>query len=303
MPRPLIKTKYKLKGTLFKGRLACNVVSKNKEYFEGLVKSEKWLDLEATDRSNIKKYLGHVEHDKETTRDSVHVRVIIELYKNGYTRDGIIQELTARGLGEHSIKKLILTARKVNLENFGKSVEEMIGLHVARYETMYKENLITSDIDKLSLPEEMKKVMRVDRYTLAMDNVRAKEKVLGMHTKRFKVEVNNYFDQQKDKEKDRYDFSLLTLDQMLEFRAMIKKIRQDENEVTIIRPKKEKVEEITQDVEYEEVPTSPLRQVKEVNELAEKEVEEEKNKTLDDVKKEIGSSLKEQLLEELKKIK
>ena len=114
---------------------------------------------------------------------------IIEIYRDGGNLNEVEEYLTSIGR-KKSIRSDIHLAN-VQIKSDAKLEREtLINTHVKRYEKIYKNNINAKISDFSQFPENIARLKVIDSYMIAMDALIAKEKVLGLHTKNFRVQLN-----------------------------------------------------------------------------------------------------------------
>lgn len=219
----------------------------------------------------------------EATKKKRWVLEAIDLMKTGYSNAYIREHIMTNKEGAVSVAYIdsILSIANNEIVNsqFSKS-EEIIPLHINRYNRQIKRLLETKDGDDLLAnaddevvidPETYYKLRdkKIRAFSDCLDTMKLKEELLQFHHKDF---VINYNLEEEVKIKDsplKINLDKLTLEEQVELYQLIKKARKSENELAQIILNTT-TSEVIEDITHEEVVEKPnIDQIK----IEEKEVE------------------------------
>lgn len=168
------------------------------------------------------------------------------------------------------INKLVSEANRRLTEDYGKNKNEVIAIHVERYNRDI--NGLFRKVDELKVRVEkleemvMKSPGNVELWAelqscknqivtaqyQILSTMLAKEKVLQMHTKSFQIFINNKVNMEVVHEVNNFDLSKLTIEEKIDFLNLLLKSKQNDFEVGTVILRDENKEQ-TIDVEHEEV--------------------------------------------------
>lgn len=161
---------------------------------------------------------------------------------------------------DNSLTIMLSTARSIIVNtNFSKA-EEVIPIHVARYNNQVAKLLATrcidiSEVDGCIVTWKeyyMALEKKINAYMSAIQSLFQKETLLQYHKDDFIININTEETILIKDVKPKIDLSKLTFDEQVELYELIKKSRQDENEIVgVIQPNKETLELIE---EVKEIP-------------------------------------------------
>lgn len=159
-----------------------------------------------------------------------------------------------KGKSENYINKIVNEANKRLSDEYGKDKNEVIAIHVQRYNKDIV-NLLDceSEIDASDMPDFMKKNKKITSYYQALSSMFQKEKVLQMHSKSFQIFISNKVNYQVVEEAPTYDLSALTMEQKTDFLRLILKSKKNDIEMGSVILRTEAKQEETIDVQHEEV--------------------------------------------------
>lgn len=206
---------------------------------------------------------------------------------------------------------LLAQINKIITEEFATQRLSLIGSHSKRYESIYTRNVNFNPNQRRynRLPDFIKKQMHCDHLMIAMQALLAKEKLFGMHSKTYKVQVNNFYKEQEKRNKPKIGFKSLTLAELIELKEIVQSIKVQDNTMprtdTFIRPSfedeiynlsKMNLQVNMEEAQYE-ILQSPLKQIEETNRLKEQYDEETKEapKILEDLHEKIQETTKNEL--------
>lgn len=224
---------------------------------------------------------------------------VIQLYKDGYRRTEILDIYIEKGYSSDYITAVLDKAGQKITADFESEKSYLIGLHIKRYDENYNSHMANAEM----LIGPKMKWKRVDHYVLAMNSLVAKETLLGLHTKKYNIQLNNFMNKDRgDLALQGYGFENLTTEELIELLALMKVARVEEdgmqeielfNESMMQASKAiEEIEEVIEDIEHEEI--SPLSSVTHTDDYHEKIVEkrERQGNTIDTVEEKIRDSNK-----------
>lgn len=198
--------------------------------------------------------------------ESVIIDEIIEKYKEGYKKSEVIEFLLKRKYTPVSAEQMITKASVKIKSSFEEDKSYMIGLHLKRYDGLYSKHINLSS----SLVGPKFRFKRIDHYILAMDSLLAKEKLLGLHSKKYNIQLNNFIGGDRALNDAGYSFMNLTLEELIELSQLVtecKSVNHEEKHGDLLDNALFQVGEVTkkiieeiEDIEHEEVP-SPLSMV------------------------------------------
>ena len=103
--------------------------------------------------------------------------------------------------------------------------DSLIQTHVKRYEKLFNSHFNKTVEDFAHLPGHIRKYMVIDSLVIAMDALIAKEKVLGLHTRQFRVQLNNFF---KKKIVAQYNFGQQEFQDLVRLKELLAKMKTEE---------------------------------------------------------------------------
>jgi hypothetical protein len=291
------KKAYILASTKYKRKSLASSLEKDRAYFERLVDTVDWKTIDKKDRIAIKQALGKpsvVESSStiDTHRDKV--TYARELINQGNTKQVVIEKIVDKYLVTDSIALSVTDAALAQeKQDFEIHKQQVIDLHVDRYEKIYQQR-IDVDLSELresnSLPSHVIDNMEIQHWLIAVEALQSKEKVLQMHTKKFKIELNNYIKfQETQKTQQKLHFSKLTLEQLLRLEFLLKKASDS-------LPQPKTYDESTiEEVPYQEVQEAPLEPSPLIKVIETKIEETPPPSTLIDIQRKLNEKLKQQL--------
>jgi hypothetical protein len=131
------------------------------------------------------------------------------------------------------------SARKLLIKEFEQEKKHLIDQHILRYDSIYKSKLKDIETRVKAISPQFRFAFLDGEYSTALDSLQAKEKLLGLHTKTFKLEINNYFEKKQTLNKPEFDFTKLTLTEKIELRELIRKLKNEFNSYTIVDDQEE----------------------------------------------------------------
>ncbi len=213
------------------------------------------------------------------------IETVIELYYKGYSRETTYEYLIKHlGLKPTNANGVLDSALRKIRDEIDSDRLYIFNLHIKRYDEIseYCENI------KVSNPNDIFQVnKKYDALLTHLECLVQKERLLGFHTKTFKVKFKDYL-KGKEKEKNNYDFSKLTDDEMLIINSYLSEEQFDEHievDDEIMNVKKETTK---QDVEpsslQNEIEIKPKIKLKKI----EKDIQQSApGLTIEDIKRKI----------------
>ena len=223
------------------------------------------------------------------------------MYKEGHRRADILKELEERGYTPDYATGLVADANVLIVQNFEADKSYLIGLHLRRYDSTHNKHMASAS----SLVGFKHKYKRIEHYILAMDSLVAKERLLGLHSKKYNIQLNNFVNRDKvDADGNGYNFDQLTTKELIELTELIaatKAVGNDGPEIELFNEALVQTTKIVQDVieeiediDHEEIEVSPLAKVSH-NDIFGNSIKERQRKTgntIDTVEKKIRQSNK-----------
>lgn len=229
------------------------------------------------------------------------VKEVVEWYRQGTKKSEVELKLLSEGLSSNYVGGIIANANKHIIETFKEEKQYLIGLHLSRYDALYEKH---TGLAAAKVGSEFR-WKRVDHYLLAMEALLSKEKLLGLHSRKYNIQLNNYMSQDTSKRErgyNAYNFEKLSIEELVELDTLIKKskvLKQDEdfNEDDILNQSMNQVKKVIEEVdevidEIEGDDKSPLELVKHEDKHLAEIIHRKKNQgsNLDDVQKKIQDS-------------
>ena len=149
---------------------------------------------------------------------------IIDIYKQGGSTEDVEKYLKSIGR-EKTIRSDIYNANLIVKDNAKLERDSLIQVHVKRYERLFQNNYNKKVSDFPCLEPHIAKYLVVDSLMIALDALVAKEKVLGLHTKNFRVQLNNFF---KKKILAQYNFASIDFNLLVRLKELLAKMKQEE---------------------------------------------------------------------------
>lgn len=223
---------------------------------------------------------------KQAAERNILNKEIIAIYKKGGNVNDIETYLKSINR-EKTIRQDIFQANLVIKEEAKLERESLINIHIKRYEQLFEENIEKRISDFIHIPQHLRKYALIDCYVIAMDALIAKERVLGLHTRSFRVQMNNFF---KKKIVSQYNFNQQNFNDLIRLKELLDKMKTTE---TIV---------VSNDADFElreESKTIDVSHV-EVNTQVSDKIKEELKVNIDTIKqpKEIVTSITQKIIKE-----
>lgn len=185
-----------------------------------------------------------------------YILIAEEMLRDNYTSPDIYQRIRnvrkeegKRNLSDIDLSVIVTEGLRIIKQEYSKQKEEVISLHVARYnKTIHS----LRNIDDILSDEDSNKYItkKTRALHLLLDTLFQKERVLGIHKRGFRIEINNELIVDKREEKLDANLNALSFDEQVELLELIQKSKIDNNNLLDIMPTSE-IEVI--DVPHEEV--------------------------------------------------
>lgn len=247
----------------------------------------------------IKDFIEKMCKDKIET-PSIVIDEVIQLYKDGNKRADIFNALVERKYTPDYSNFILNSASGKIIQGFEEDKSYLIGLHLKRYDSTHDKHMASA----ASLIGFKLKYKRIEHYILAMDSLIAKERLLGLHSKKYNIQLNNFINGERTQTTDTgYNFDALTTEELVELSQLMaetKVINQEGQEINLFNDAIIQAGKITQDIvekiediEHEEV-ESPLSKVSHKDIFGSKLKEQKKKtgNTIDTVEDKIRQSNK-----------
>ena len=248
-------------------------------------------------------------------RDQDKIDKVLAWYKSGAKTREVKKKLEE----QYSIKRpqaleqISGDAKKKLAIEFEEEKNNLIDLHILRYNRIYEDKI---DIDPNTVAPHIRDIVLGESYETALNALIQKEKLLGFHTKNFKLEVNNFFTKKKTLEAPQFDFTTLSFKEKKELRELLSLIRKkdEDSENITVKPLLQSTltqEEIKDTKQQFDNPISQV--VQQIQEVI-NEDEEESNiidmvpkdvvrKTSIDIQQSFSNSMAQKILEEFNRTK
>lgn len=167
--------------------------------------------------------------EKEYTRAELNQKIIHILKTGGNTRS--VENYLKSINREKSMRADIHSAYIEINESARIERETLISTHVKRYEKIYNDNIKKTLDDFAHLPEWLQRHNLISCFEIALDSLVAKEKVLGLHTRTFRIQLNNFY---KKKIVSLYNFNNQNFEDLTRLKFLLDKMRTSDMMETII---------------------------------------------------------------------
>lgn len=118
-----------------------------------------------------------------------------------------------------AIESIISDAIRITRREFELEKTHLLDIHLVRYEQIYQENF-KPDLDYV--PPAYRKAVMCEHHLTAMEILFQKEKLLGVHTKKFKAQAAKSVLKRSDTD---FDFSTLSAKERVELFALLNKAK------------------------------------------------------------------------------
>lgn len=174
-----------------------------------------------------------VEKDGLISKDALikYVDEVIVLMKQRKTSTQITEYLTSKyNLSLIAIHNIVSDANSIIRKEFESEKSLLLDLHLLRYEEIFIENF---NVDLTDVPAGYKKAVKCEHLITAMDTLFQKERLLGVHTKNFKLKISNSVLEKKEVE---FDITKISREERLEMFSLLNKAKVKENFIQPISP-------------------------------------------------------------------
>lgn len=229
-----------------------------------------------------------------------HLQTALQMFRNSATRGQVYNDLKERGLAEDRIRYILQRAEGVLQEYYDQEASILVQLHIRRYDEMIKEHM---DPDLSNIPRAAKRSVEIDHLTTALDALQSKERLLGFHTPKLAIQINNLIEvNMRDDHtftRRAFAFKNMSIEEKRELKALLDKARVPDEDHVEFEYKESELEEIDvgEYIDYEEIAPSALRKVTTIKSNREQRM---KGRTLKDVQKDIDANVKQALIDKLK---
>lgn len=278
-------------------------------YLKGIVKKKIRIKLSP----KIKDFITKLVEENTERASSAVIDEVIEIYREGGKRGEIFDMLVQQRGYTTDYSNFILDGASNKIkQTFEEEKSYLIGLHLKRYDSSHDKHMANAE----TLIGPKKKWKRIEQYVLAMDSLIAKERLLGLHSKKYNIQLNNFINRDASVSTESgYNFEALTTEELVELSQLMAEAKLtggDGQEIELFNEEMLQTGTIIQDiieeaeeVEYEEV-ESPLAKVKHSDIFGDKKQEKKKKQgnTIDLVEEKIRKSNKtafELIMEKQKK--
>lgn len=193
---------------------------------------------------------------------------IIEMYRKGDNVKDVEKYLISLGREKQMRHDIYYANDKIKQQSIQER-ESLINTHVKRYEKLFEENFEKTIDDFSHVPPEMRKYMLIDSLVIAMDALVAKEKVMGLHSKTFRVQLNNFY---KKKIIAQYNFDKQNFEDLVRLKELLAKMKTTDLPSLLKEGYSADLEAETKaaktiDVDYVEVNDKAMEKIKETTTL------------------------------------
>lgn len=144
----------------------------------------------------------------------------VSLMKQRQSSNQISKHLSTQyNLKRETVEKIMSDANTLIRKEFEDEKSLLLDLHLLRYEEIFLENL---NLNLDEIPVGYRKAMKCESLITAMDTLFQKEKLLGVHTKTFKLRANTSVLERKDTE---FDMTILSKGERLEVFELLSKAK------------------------------------------------------------------------------
>lgn len=225
--------------------------------------SNKLISLASEDQGNFKTPILKVKEVGDPTREkSIYLKYVDrarEMLMKGIDPAAVIEVIREQRKTEHNIitsttalDQIIYTATVDIKFDYAKDRQSIVALHLARYNENISA-LFNAHID--TAVENSKEVERkMNGLYLLMDTMIGKERVLGIHKKSFKLQINNEVEVEKQrKEREQLNIDNLTFQEQLELLELIEIAKLTDFEMVSVKLRQEEVSQKSEAFEEAEV--------------------------------------------------
>lgn len=210
---------------------------------------------------------------------------IIDIYKKGGNTAEVEKYLKSIGR-EKNIRHDIFVANLQIKERAKEEREILVNTHVKRYEEMFDENISKTLDSHKHLRMHIRRYALIDNYVIAMDALVAKERVLGLHTRQFRMQMNNFF---KKRIVAQYNFGQQKLEDLIRLKELLEKMKDNAQhyvEIPIDLEEEIKVANVI-DIDHVEVNVDKVSKIKQEVKIKKQVIEEYSAETIENLKEKI----------------
>lgn len=235
------------------------------------------------------------------------ISLVHSLLVKGVPKDEIIERILHENYPDIKTKlgafELIKSVYGDSLFKEHQDTVYTFNLHLARYEDLYSHEMKMENKSGFPLSEEHDLDQISWKLTEALNILKQKEELLGLHDKTLIVEINNIHLKSKQKDNSLFSFESLFAEDRIELLQLIRKLRANANDgvqpfLTIgeseFTAEEASVEEILEEDDGYETPINEVGEVKLLN-------EDNVTKTLKEVKADIVQSNLEKFKEMMRR--
>ena len=195
-----------------------------------------------------------------------------------------------------------LESKEVVRKQYDLERDFLVDVHCLRYEELYDKAL---NPDLSSTPPEFRKMVLAESYLNALETLVQKEKLLGIHTKMFKVHIQTYLLHKKQKQAEKLNFDRLTLTEKTDLLKLIEMTRTSNVVHSPLIQSEVTVTEAVIEVQQKTLIEAPIRLSKETDVRAEEEVKiiQTQGKSIYEVQQTMRESIKKEVEEAIKRAK
>ncbi len=305
MVKKIVRVDFKVNYGKYKDKTLVWVINNDLEYFKSIKGSyyAKYDELHKQFYDHLyKKVESKLKFLNEVTdQEKVLTNKVADEMCKGASLTSILVTFRQQDFTDKQVYDAINRAKVTVKKHYDSENTRMVNLHILRYEDFFKDN-INPDLSKV-LPAYRKQVL-ADKFNVAMESLLAKEKMLGIHTKTFKIKYSNYISTQRQVNKKDFDFKKLTIKERFKLLEIIEKseVRKNDDIKPIIKQASDIQDAvIIKETKKEEIELSPLNEVKLLNQKEEDKKKEPKvNRSFQDIQRMIQENAKKELEEKMK---
>jgi hypothetical protein len=224
-----------------------------------------------------------------------YVQKVISFLKGKQTSEYIINHLKNLNLNHSTITSIMIDANNFIRKEFELEKNFLLDIHLLRYETIYIDNI---DVNLDHISAGYRKAVLCEHKITALETLFQKEKLLGVHTKSFKLQLDKHSVVHKNANLD-FDLSRLTASERLEIFQILEKAKPTEKYNKPITQNNNPLEVNQTTSILEEQEKAPISYSKETNRKKEEDEKQaiDQGLSLEEVKEKISNNLKEKVKE------
>lgn len=207
-----------------------------------------------------------------------------------------------KGISLQFLNECADEAKAIIKKEFEIEKDFLVDIHILRYEELF-DKAINPDIERI--PIQYRNSFLSESYINALDILAQKEKSLGIHSKTFKLQINNYLQQKKFQAKKTINFDILSFKEQVELLNLI-----EATKVSDLAPQKtiqtSTIVSTKEKLVIETKIEAPIRNIGKTTDIIAEDEEEKivkKGKTLSEIQNSIHENLRKQVEDALKKKK